>query len=291
MPSYELHGKGAIVTGGGRNIGRGIAHRLAAEGAAVAVADIDAAAGDAVAAEIQGVGGRAISVPTDVTHSSQVDLMVAQTVGEFGSLDVMVNNSGVLSTCPAIDITEDDWDRHFAVNTKGVLFCSQAAAHQMIDQGHGGRIITIVSTAGVLPSFRNTYVASYVASKHATMGLIRQMGQEIAPHGILMNAVFPGIVDTDMLRAMHRDVAADTGEVVACGWRHGGGPRLTEPEGSQRRSEVLALPQATADMDCEAPLDLRDLAVPDRSATAEPPLAGVHDSRVSAPEDASTEMS
>jgi len=86
-------------------------------------------------------------------------------------------------------------------------------------------------------------------------------------------------------------VAADTGEVVACGWRHGGGPRLTEPEGSQRRSEVLALPQATADMDCEAPLDLRDLAVPDRSATAEPPLAGVHDSRVSAPEDASTEMS
>ncbi|MDE0196068.1 MAG: SDR family NAD(P)-dependent oxidoreductase, partial [bacterium] len=100
MPSYELHGKGAIVTGGGRNIGRGIAHRLAAEGAAVAVADIDAAAGEAVAAEIQGVGGRAISVPTDVTDRSQVDLMVAQTVGEFGSLDVMVNNSGVLSTCP-----------------------------------------------------------------------------------------------------------------------------------------------------------------------------------------------
>lgn len=212
MPSYELHGKGAIVTGGGRNIGRGIAHRLAAEGAAVAVADIDAAAGEAVAAEIQSAGGRAISVPTDVTDRSQVDRMVERTVAAFGALDIMVNNSGVLSTCPAIDITEDDWDRHFAVNTKGVLFCSQAAAHRMIDQGHGGRIITIVSTAGVLPSFRDTYVASYVASKHATMGLIKQMGQEIAPHGILMNAVFPGIVDTDMLRSIHRDVAADTGE-------------------------------------------------------------------------------
>lgn len=212
MPSYELHGKGAVVTGGGRNIGRGIAHRLAAEGAAVAVADIDAAAGEAVADEIQGAGGRAISVPTDVTDRSQVDRTVERTVASFGSLDIMVNNSGVLSTCPAIDIAEDDWDRHFAVNAKGVLFCSQAAARQMIRQGRGGRIITIVSTAGVLPSFRDTHVASYVASKHAAMGLIKQMGQEIAPHGILMNAVFPGIVDTDMLRAIHRDVAADTGE-------------------------------------------------------------------------------
>ncbi len=212
MPSYGLDGKGAIVTGGGRNIGRGIAHRLATEGAAVAVADIDAAAGEAVAAEIQDDGGRAISVPTDVTDRSQVDRMVAQTVAAFGSLDIMVNNSGVLSTSLAIDITEDDWDRHFAVNTKGVLFCSQAAAHRMIHQGHGGRIITIVSTAGVLPSFRDTHVAAYVSSKHAAMGLIKQMSQEIASHGILMNAVFPGIVDTDMLRAIHRDVAAESGE-------------------------------------------------------------------------------
>lgn len=212
MPRYELDGQGAIVTGGGRNIGRGIALRLAREGALVTIADVDPQAGESVAAEIREEGGSALSVPTDVTDKSQVDRMVEKTVKEFGSLEIMVNNAGVVSLALAIDVEEADWDRHFAVNTKGVLFCSQAAAHQMIEQGHGGRIITIVSTAGRLPSFRDSPLASYVASKHATMGLIKQMSQEIAPHGILMNAVFPGIVDTDMLRSMQQEVANNTGE-------------------------------------------------------------------------------
>ena len=212
MPNYELDDQGAIVTGGGVNIGRGIALRLAREGASVTIADVDAQAGESVAAEIRDAGGRAVSVPTDVSDKSQVDRMVQETVAEFGRLDIMVNNAGVLSLALAIDVEEADWDRHFAVNTKGVLFCSQAAARQMIEQGHGGRIITIVSTAGRLPSFRDSPLASYVASKHATMGLIKQMSQEVAPEGILMNAVFPGIVDTDMLRSMHRDVAGKTGE-------------------------------------------------------------------------------
>jgi len=161
----RLEGKVAIITGAAGSMGAEEARLFAREGAKVVIADVFDDDGRQVEAEIAEAGGEAIYVHADVTG-------------------------------------EDDWDRHFAVNTKGVLFCSQAAAHQMIDQGHGGRIITIVSTAGVLPSFRDTYVASYVASKHATMGLIRQMGQEIAPHGILMNAVFPGIVDTDMLRRL-----------------------------------------------------------------------------------------
>ena len=169
MPRYELDGQGAIVTGGGRNIGRGIALRLAREGALVTIADVDPQAGESVAAEIREEGGSALSVPTDVTDKSQVDRMVEKTVKEFGSLEIMVNNAGVVSLALAIDVEEADWDRHFAVNTKGVLFCSQAAAHQMIEQGHGGRIITIVSTAGRLPSFRDSPLASYVASKHATM--------------------------------------------------------------------------------------------------------------------------
>ena len=106
-----------------------------------------------MAAEIRDAGGRAVSVPTDVSDKSQVDRMVQETVAEFGRLDIMVNNAGVVSLALAIDVEEADWDRHFAVNTKGVLFCSQAAARRMIEQGHGGRIITIVSTAGRLPSF------------------------------------------------------------------------------------------------------------------------------------------
>jgi len=212
MPKYELGGRGAIVTGAGRNIGRGIALRLASEGASVAIADSDLEAGESVAEEIRRRGGRAISLLTDVTDAAQVEKMVADTVIEFGRLDIMVNNAGILSMSPALDIEASDWDRHFAVNTKGVLFCSQAAGRQMLAQGDGGRIICIVSTAGRLPSFPDTPIASYVASKHATMGLIQQMSQELAPHGILMNAVFPGIVDGEMLRSIHRTVAAQTGE-------------------------------------------------------------------------------
>ena len=212
MPKYELDDHGAIVTGAGRNIGRGIALRLASEGASVAIADSDLEAGESVAEEIRQRGGRAISMLTDVTDAAQVEKMVADTVIEFGRLDIMVNNAGVLSMSPALDIEASDWDRHFAVNTKGVLFCSQAAGRQMLAQGDGGRIICIVSTAGRLPSFADTPIASYVASKHATMGLIQQMSQELAPHGVLMNAVFPGIVDGEMLRSMHRTVAAQTGE-------------------------------------------------------------------------------
>ena len=212
MPKYELGGRGAIVTGAGRNIGRGIALRLASEGASVAIADSDLEAGESVAEEIRRRGGRAISLLTDVTDAAQVEKMVADTVIEFGRLDIMVNNAGILSMSPALDIEASDWDRHFAVNTKGVLFCSQAAGRQMLAQGDGGRIICIVSTAGRLPSFPDTPIASYVASKHATMGLIQQMSQELAPHGVLMNAVFPGIVDGEMLHSIHRTIAAQTGE-------------------------------------------------------------------------------
>lgn len=102
-----------------------------------------------------------------------------------------------------------------SVNAKGVLFCSQVAASRMITQGRGGRIITIVSTAGRLPSSGSTPAAAYVASKHAAMGLVKQMALELAPHGILMNAVFPGIVDTEMVRSLQTDISDRTGEPPA----------------------------------------------------------------------------
>ena len=132
-----------------------------------------------------------------------------------GRLDIMVNNAGVLALAPALKVTEEDWDRHMSVNAKGVLFCSQVAASRMIAQGHGGRIITIVSTAGRLPSSGNTPAAAYVASKHAAMGLIKQMALELAPHGILMNAVFPGIVDTEMVHSLQAAISEQSGEPYA----------------------------------------------------------------------------
>jgi len=214
MPHYELDGQGAIVTGSGRSIGRGIALRLGREGASVTVSDIDLSSAEAVSKEIQSAGGKAIAMKMDVSKKAVADRVVAQTVDAFGRLDVLVNNAGVAQVKPAMEIEEADWDLHMNVNAKGVLFCSQAAAQQMIKQGHGGRIITILSTAARIPSGRNTALAAYVASKHAALGLIQQMSQDLAPHGILMNGVFPGIVDTPMLHNQMRRVAELTGESV-----------------------------------------------------------------------------
>ena len=212
LKAFSLEGKTALVTGGGRGIGKAIALTMAQAGADVAVAARTEREIEETAKEVQGLGRRSLAIKADVSDSRQVDEMVAQATAALGRLDIMVNNAGVLTTSPAIDITENDWDRHMAVNAKGVLFCSQAAARQMISQGRGGRIITIVSTAGRLPSSGNTPAAAYVASKHAAMGLIQQMGLELAPQGILMNAVFPGIVETDMVRSLQQDVATRTGE-------------------------------------------------------------------------------
>jgi len=212
MPHYDLDGRSALVTGGGRSIGRGIALRLGCEGASVAVADLDLPSAEEVAEEIRAAGGVAVAIEMDVTRRADADGAVAETVAVLGRLDILVNNAGIAKVKPMMELEEADWDEHMAVNAKGVLFCSQAAARQMIDQGEGGRIITILSTAARLPSGRTTALGAYVASKHAALGLIQQMSQEVAPHGILMNGVFPGIVDTPMLHEQMRRVAELTGE-------------------------------------------------------------------------------
>jgi NAD(P)-dependent dehydrogenase (short-subunit alcohol dehydrogenase family) len=212
LPQYELGGSVAIVTGGGRGIGEAVCRRLAREGAAVAVFDIDSAVGESTAAEIVASGGRAIAERVDVTKRADVEEASARVVQEFGSIDVLVNNAGVLRVTPALEIDDAEFELHLAVNAKAVLIGSQIAARQMIKQGRGGRIITIVSTAGRLPS--KAPIASYVASKHAAMGLVQQLGLELAPHGILMNAVFPGIVATEMLEDVYSGVAEQTGRTI-----------------------------------------------------------------------------
>ena len=212
MPRYELEGQVAIVTGAGRGIGRAITLRLAREGATVVTSDIDGEAARSVSEEVLSVGGRSIPTVVDVSDRAQVVAAVEQATGAFGRLDIMVNNAGVLALASAIEVTEKEWDRHMSVNAKGVLFCSQVAASRMIDQGRGGRIVTIVSTAGRLPSSGSTPAAAYVASKHAAMGLVKQMALELAPHGVLMNAVFPGIVDTEMVRSLQADISERSGE-------------------------------------------------------------------------------
>jgi meso-butanediol dehydrogenase/(S,S)-butanediol dehydrogenase/diacetyl reductase len=208
MTRYELDGKVAVITGAARGIGRGIALRLAREGCEIAILDLDDA--ETVTREATKSGHRAIALRTDVTRRDDVKASMEQAARELGRIDILVNNAGVLQITPVLEITDEEWDRHMAVNAKAVLLCSQAAARQMIAQGGGGRIITIVSSSGRIPS--RALIASYVASKHAAMGLVQQMGLELARHGILMNAVFPGSVDTTMLEYIHRTMASEAGK-------------------------------------------------------------------------------
>ena len=186
-PRYGLEGQAAIVTGAGRGIGRAIALRLAREGVSVTVADIDGAGAGAVAAEIAAAGDDSLAQRTDVTQRGQVDRMVAATVERFGRLDILVNNAGIGIIQPLLETDEASWDAQMAVNAKGTLLCSQAAARQMIAQGGGGRIINNASGAGKIAPGAATPLGAYAASKHAVVGLTRQLGQELARHQILVN--------------------------------------------------------------------------------------------------------
>jgi acetoin reductase-like protein len=207
MPAYDLDGKVAVVTGAGRGIGRGIALRLAAEGATVLVTDIDEENAVAVAEEIAAQGGQAAALRVDVTSRADAQKMVREAVDRFGRLDILVNNAGIGAIGPLIDADEETWKRVMDVNAKGVFLCSQAAARQMISQGEGGRIITNASVAGKRAPGKDMPLGIYAASKHAVVGLTKQLGLELSSYQILVNCVCPGIVDTPMWDQIDREIA------------------------------------------------------------------------------------
>ena len=213
MPRYDLEGQAAIVTGAGRGIGRAIALRLAREGVSVSVADLDLASAEQVAEEIGAAGGEALALQVDVTSKEDADRMVRETVARFGRLDILVNNAGVAAVVPLIETDEATWDLLMNVNAKGVLLCSQAA-RQMIAQGGGGRIINNASGAGKVAPGKNEPLGAYAASKHAVVGLTKQMGLELSSHQILVNCVCPGIVDTPMWELIDREIAKLEGAPV-----------------------------------------------------------------------------
>ncbi len=207
MPRYELDNKVAIVTGGGRGIGRAIAVRLAREGSSVAVADLNEANAKQVAQEIAAAGGQGFALKVDVTRKEDAVRMVRETVNRFGKLDILVNNAGIGFVAPLLETDEASWDAQMNVNAKGVLLCSQAAARQMIAQGSGGRIINNASGAGKIAPGKDTPLGAYAASKHAAVALTKQLGLELSPHHILVNCVCAGIVDTDMWDLIDREIA------------------------------------------------------------------------------------
>lgn len=188
----KLQGKVALVTGGARGIGAAICRRYADEGARVAVADVLEAEAQATAAEI---GRGAFAVQVDVTKRASIDAMVARTVAEAGGIDILVNGAAVFDMGPFPEITEASYDRQFAINVKGLLFTGQAVAAQMVKQGRGGKIVNFSSQAG---RRGEALVAVYCASKAAVISLTQSMGLALIKHGINVNGIAPGVVDTPM---------------------------------------------------------------------------------------------
>ena len=192
----DLNDAVAIVTGGARGIGRGIALSLAREGAHVAIADLPAVRGEAeqTKSEIEGLGRKALLVDVDVTDESQVQAMASTVLSELGSIDVLVNNAGVILVAPVPVMDEDTWDLIFDVNVKGTFLCSKAVAQHMIAKQRG-RIINLASMAGKTGAGG---VSAYCASKFAVIGFTQSLAHEMAPFNVTVNAICPGEVKTYM---------------------------------------------------------------------------------------------
>lgn len=186
-------------------MGRETARRLAREGAAVLVADVEAGSAARVAEEIRAGGGRALDLYADVSSRQSVAEIVARTVAEFGQVDILCAIAGIAGGIPFLDISDDAWNRMLAVNLTGVFLCGQEVARQMVKQGTGGKIVNMSSTNGLVGEAE---FAHYNAAKFGVVGLTMTMAIELAPHHINVNAVCPGLIATRLSAEIADDPAA-----------------------------------------------------------------------------------
>lgn len=234
----QLQGRSALVTGAANGIGRAIALAMARAGADVAACDLDKANVSTLKPEIEALGRRFIAIEADVGDVAAVDAMVSQTVEALGKVDIIVNNAGVTRRAHIMDLTEADFDRTFRVNAKGVFFCMQRAAVEMIKQG-GGRIINIASIAG--KGFAGSSNVIYAGTKGAVISMTRLAAVQLGPHNINVNAVCPGIVET----AIYDEIMASDAA------------KLGIPEAEVRAKALEKVPLGRAN----APSDIADMCV------------------------------
>jgi meso-butanediol dehydrogenase/(S,S)-butanediol dehydrogenase/diacetyl reductase len=191
-----------LVTGGGSGIGRQVCLMAAAEGARVAVGDLDGERAAAVAAEIRAQGGEAQGFALDVAKPASAGEFVAGAEGALGRLDVLVNSAGIREISSVIDLPFEEWQRVVDVNLSGTFLCSQAFARRLVAAGRPGRIVNLASTLGLMAAPNRP---AYVATKHAVVGLTKQMALELGEKNIRVNAVAPGVVRTPLTERYFQD--------------------------------------------------------------------------------------
>ncbi|WP_433684783.1 3-oxoacyl-ACP reductase FabG [Nocardia sp. CA-119907] len=194
----------AVITGAARGIGAAVARRLAADGMAVAVVDLDESACKPVVAEIEAAGGRALAVGADVSDENAVAKAVERVVAELGAPTVLVNNAGILRDNLLFKMSVDDWDAVMGVHLRGAFLCSKAVQRHMIDQGFG-RIVSLSSTSAL----GNRGQANYAAAKAGLQGFTKTLAFELGKFGVTANAVAPGFIETEMTRATAERMGVD----------------------------------------------------------------------------------
>lgn len=199
MRIFDLTGRTAVVTGASVGLGRGMTLALATAGADILLVDLSKM--EETAKEVRELGRRAVTLQADLSRMDSVEIVMKTAVAEFGKVDILVNNAGIIRRTPAIDFSEKDWDDVLAVNSKAVFFLSQAVARDMMKRKYG----KIINIASLLSFQGGILVPSYAASKGAVAQITKALANELAAHGICVNAIAPGYMETNNTKALRED--------------------------------------------------------------------------------------